>query len=269
MASYIHGYGPHEHKRLSLLNDIMNGRCMEKIRVAPGSWVLDVGSGLGQLTTLLATAAGPSGFCLGIEKDSKQIETAVSLSADLEVRPAYRSGEASVLPLRPEEEGRFDLAHTRFLLEHVPSPAQVVAEMKKALRPGGRIWLADDDHQAMTLFPEPSGFQELWTAYMDSFIEIGCDPFIGRKLHKLLRDQGFESIRIDTVFFGDCAGSPTFQAFCTNLVEVIGTAKTVMLESGLLTSEKYDESISALRAWSDLPDAAIWYPLCMATAIRS
>lgn len=268
MASYIHGYGPHEHQRLSMLNDIMNGRCMEKIRVTPGSWVLDVGSGLGQLTHLMAAATGSSGFCLGIEKDARQLEKAVELSAHLDVKPAYRLGEATVLPLRPEETGRFDLAHTRFLLEHVTSPVQVVSEMKKALRPGGRIWLADDDHQAMTLFPEPSGFQELWTAYTDAFVEIGCDPFIGRKLHKLLLDQGFEDIRIDTVFFGDCAGSPTFQAFCTNLIEVIGTARNVMDEAGLLTSDRYDAAIHSLRTWSETPEAAIWYPLCMATAVK-
>lgn len=268
MASYIHGYSQNERQRLSLLNDIMNGRCMEKIRITPGSWVLDVGSGLGQLTTRLATAAGPQGFCLGIERDSRQLETAVGLSAELEVRPAYRLGEAAVLPLRPEEVGRFDIAHTRFLLEHVPSPPAVVAEMKKALRPGGRIWLADDDHQAMTLYPEPDGFRELWSAYMDAFIEVGCDPFIGRKLHKLLREQDFQTIRIDTVFFGDCAGSPTFSAFATNLIEVISTARQVMFDSGLLSEASYEVALKSLRTWSSLPDAAIWYPLCLATAVK-
>jgi hypothetical protein len=140
--------------------------------------------------------------------------------------------------------------------------------MKDALRPGGRISLADDDHQAMTLFPVPDGFPELWGAYTDAYVEIGCDPFIGRKLHRLLMDQGFEQVHIDTVFFGDCAGTETFSGFARNLIDVIGTARSVMMENNLISETAYDAAIGALHRWSGLRDAAIWYPLCISNGIK-
>lgn len=268
MATYIHGTDPHEQQRLSLLNAILNRRYLQKVRPEPGAKILDAGSGLGQLTQSLLDAAGPDGFCIAIEADDRQLEFARSQTSISGRLPDYRKGSATSMPLEESEYGTFDMAHARFLLEHVPDPVAVVREMKRALRAGGRIWLADDDHQSMTLYPVPDGFQELWTAYTDAFIEIGCDPFIGRKLHKLLLDQGFEHVYIDTVFFGDCAGNETFSSFSRNLIEVIGTARNVMLENNLITGQAYDAAIGALQAWSDKREAAIWYPLCIASGIK-
>ena len=269
MASYIHGTDPQEQQRLSLLNDILNRRYLQKVKPEPGSKILDVGSGLGQLTLMLLDVAGAGASCVAVEADDRQLAFARTHMPKTGPVPDYRQGSALQLPLAADERGTFDVAHTRFLLEHVQTPSAVVKEMKQALRPGGRIWLADDDHQAMTLFPVPEGFPELWTAYMDAFIEIGCDPFIGRKLHRLLMDQGFEQIHIDTVFFGDCAGTESFAGFTRNLIEVIGTARTVMTENNLITGQAYESAIGALQKWAENRDAAIWYPLCIATGIKS
>lgn len=40
----------------------------------------------------------------------------------------FRQGDARKLPLRKEEWGTFDVVHTRFMLEHVPDPMDVVEE---------------------------------------------------------------------------------------------------------------------------------------------
>jgi len=263
MTHYIHGSHPEEQQRLSLLNRLMNDRYFPRVPVKEGMRVFDAGAGLGQFSAMLAAAAGPSGYCLGLERDDQQLSAARALSTPtLE----FRKGDVFSIPFLPGEEGSFDLVHARFLLEHLPDPSRALQQMKRALRPGGTICIADDDHQAMVLYPEPDGFQSLWQAYMDAFVEIGNDPWIGRKLPKLLFDQGFTDLRTDTAFFGDVAGSPSFEGFVTNLIEVIGTARSVMEENELITAAEYDAAVASIRKWAALPYAAIWYPLCICTA---
>lgn len=266
MSHYIHGSDPSEQSRLSRLNDLINSRCFPKLKLEKGFRVLDVGSGLGQFTHRMSAAVGSSGFCLGIERDINQLTVAKKNHSAPNLE--FRQGDALKLPLSNNEMGSFDFAHTRFLLEHLPNPAQAVSEMIKALKPGGRIFLEDDDHNTVTLFPEPAGFPTLWAAYMDSYVEAGNDPFIGRKLTKLLHDQGIRNIRNDVIFFGDCAGTETFGLFVTNLVEVISTSYEVMISSNLISDQDYQMAIDSIKKWGELPFASLWYNISMAEGIK-
>jgi ubiquinone/menaquinone biosynthesis C-methylase UbiE len=76
MSHYIHGSDPAEQSRLSRLNDLVNARCFPKLKLEHGFRILDVGSGLGQLTYRMSEAVGPNGFCLGIERDTKHLSVA-------------------------------------------------------------------------------------------------------------------------------------------------------------------------------------------------
>ena len=140
--------------------------------------------------------------------------------------------------------------------------------MVKALKSGGRIVLEDDDHESMILYPEPSGFKELWSAYMQSYIEVGNDPFIGRKLPKLLLDQGIKNISNDIVFFGDCAGTETFDLFTSNLMEVISTSYSVMISAKLISDSDYKSAMANIRTWGALPHASLWYNINVAIGIK-
>jgi len=264
-STYIHGINPAERERLTILNDLLNHRCLEKIQVNVNDRILDVGSGLGLMTFAFSKSSGPNGYCLGIERSESQLQNSSIPKSD---GLSFRQGDALNLPLHSNEVGSFDLVHARFILEHLPTPSKAIQEMYRALRPGGRIVLADDDHQAMILFPEPDGFQQLWTAYMDSFLEIGNDPFIGRKLPQLLKTNGFIEVRNDFVFFGDVFGSPTFPIFSRNLIEVIATAKDVMFSENLITPSDFEAAIAGLKCWSENEQATAWYPLCIAFGIK-
>ena len=266
MSHYIHGSDPAEQSRLSRLNDLINARCFPKLKLEDRFRILDVGSGLGQLTCRMSEAVGPDGFCLGIERDANQLSVARKNHAAPNLE--FRQGDALDLPLTSRELESFDFAHARFLLEHLSDPAKAVSEMVKSLKPGGRIFLADDDHQSLTLFPEPIGFHALWLAYMASYVEVGNDPFVGRKLTKFLVDQGVGNVRNDVVFFGDCAGTETFPLFVDNLIGVISTSHDVMITSRLISDREYQSGIKGIRDWSSLPHAAIWYTICVADGIR-
>lgn len=268
--AYIHGAQPEEQQRLSLLNTLLNDACLREMALAGGEHVLDVGSGLAQFSRAMARAVGPGGLVLGIERDAAQRAEAQRLAAEAgeDHLVTLRAGEANALPLHDEEWGAFDVAHTRFLLEHLREPLRVVQQMVRAVRPGGRIVLCDDDHALLRLWPEPPGFLDLWRAYYRTYDRIGNDPLIGRRLVALLHKAGAQPVRNTAIFFGSCTGDPNFAAFVENLAGVIEGARDTMVTHGLFDATYFEDVMDGFRTWSHRPDAALWYTICWAEGKR-
>lgn len=268
---YIHGSSAEEQQRLSRLNRLLNQRCVEAIEFTGVERVLDVGSGLGQLTRAMATALDGRAAVIGVERDEKQLETAIRLAADAGQSDlvTFRLGDALALPLDEGEVASFDLAHARFVLEHVPQHAEAIAQMVQAVRPGGRVVVADDDHDTMRLWPEPAGFEPLWHAYVASFSRAGNDPYVGRKLVTLLHDAGLRSIRSNQLFFGGCAGNDTFHAVVDNLLSAFVGARDELLAGGQLDKDAFEFGIRNLRDWKSDPSAAVWFTICWAEGTRA
>jgi SAM-dependent methyltransferase len=267
---YIHGSAPVEQDRLSRLNELLNLASLRELDLKGGERILDVGSGIGQLTRAMARRAGQGARVVGIERDTNQIAEARSQArADMEEDLIeFREGDALALPPRDEEWGSFDLAHTRFLLEHVSDALGVVRGMVRAVRPGGRIVLADDDHDVLRLWPEPPGFIALWQAYIRSYDRLGNDPYVGRRLVALLHAAGAVPIRNHWIFFGSCAGMPTFPDIVENLQKILVGARALILSTAHVEEDAFDQAIGALETWSTYPDAAFWFAMCWAEGAR-
>ena len=270
-STYIHGSSPEEQKRLALLNDLLNQECLRVLNPGTGDRVLDVGCGLGQFSRVVANATGEDGYVLAIERDRQQFTQARKLARDDEEQDLveFREGDALELPLKDHEWGTFDVAHCRFLLEHLQDPVSAISQMVKTVRPGGRVFLADDDHDYFHPWPEPAGFDALWQAYVSSYERLGNDPYIGRRLVLLLRQVGLQSIRNSCVFFGGCAGNEEFEAVADNLIGVMVGAKESILSGGFLDEESYSIGINGLSKWKDSPESALWYSVCCAEGIVS
>ncbi|HYQ89946.1 MAG TPA: methyltransferase domain-containing protein [Candidatus Binatia bacterium] len=237
----------------------------------PGERVLDLGSGLGQLTRSMAIASGSKGRTVGIDASPEQVDEAKRLAkaAKEEGWVEFRVGDAVHPPLREEEWGTFDVAHVRFLLEHVPDPVAVVRTMLRAVRPGGRIILEDEDHDILRLWPELPRVEALWRAYIQTYVRLGNDPHVGKKLVELLHQAGAEPARNNWIFFGGCSGTPHFPGLVENMSRVLDGARAEILATELLDGRALDGAVEALRAWSKRPDAGIWYGMGIAEGVRS
>src|SRR2546425_6601074 len=158
-SRYLHGTEPLEQRRLSRLNDLISGASRRELGLRGGGRILEGGGGRGQFARAMARAAGPAGRVLGIERSREQIAGAAraARAAGEAGLAEWRQGDALELPLRRREWGSFDVAHARFLLEHVPEPRRVVEGMARAVRPGGRIVLEGDDHDALPLCARAPG----------------------------------------------------------------------------------------------------------------
>ena len=267
-SEYIHGTDTEEQTRLSRLNELLNVGSLRELGLHGGERILDVGSGLGQLSRAMARIPGVR--VVGIERSGDQIaeaERQAALANESRL-VEFRQGDALDFPMRDDEWGTFDVAHARFLLEHLRAPLPVIEAMVRAVRPGGRIVLEDDDHDLMRLWPEPSGFAELWQAYQRSYEHLGNDPTIGRRLVELLRDAGAQPVRNTFIFFGSCAGQQHFPLYVDNLIGVISSARTTVVGAELLDAARFDAAIAAIREWSRGATAACWYAASWAEAQR-
>ncbi|HXV78209.1 MAG TPA: methyltransferase domain-containing protein [Candidatus Polarisedimenticolaceae bacterium] len=263
---YIHGFAPAEQRRLTLMQGILNDEELRHLDLDGVRRILDVGSGLGQMTRALARAAGPAATVVGVERDERQLEEAVRQAegADEASRVEFRQGRAERLPLTPGERGSFDLAHCRFLLEHVTDPLAVVREMVGAVRAGGRIVLIDDDHELLRLWPVADYVEQVWRIYWESYRDRGHDPLIGRRLAGLLREAGARPTRVTSVFYGAVRGMRLFDPVVDNLASVLGGAAERLDEEGVLARPAMEQALAELDEWRHQASATLWYSLPLA-----
>lgn len=158
------------------MNDLINQRCLETLGLTGEQLVLDVGCGTGPFMMLMAQSLPAEVRIVAVERDPAQLDAA--RDSQQRNRPAgrfgYRQGNAPDIPLTEHERGRVDLADARFLLERAPDPAVVVAAMVEALMAGGRVVLADDDHEIMRFGPEPEGAAAAWRADYQRYRSLGA-----------------------------------------------------------------------------------------------
>ena len=103
--------------------------------IAAGDRVLDVACGTGVLAREVARRAGPRGMVAGIDPNGGMLAVARELSAAID----YRSGAAEALPFA---DASFDAVVSQFGLMFFRDRAGAVGEMRRVLRPAGRLAVA-------------------------------------------------------------------------------------------------------------------------------
>jgi ubiquinone/menaquinone biosynthesis C-methylase UbiE len=258
-TTYIHGTEPAEQERLAALNRITNGAFLSFLDVEAGTRVLEVGSGLG----LLAAEAASANDCVkvvGLERSGEQIAAAVRVP-----HVGYIRGDAHELPFR---EGAFHLVYARYLLEHVVAPEQVLREMRRVTRPGGRVGVCENDISLMRVDPPCPHFEEVWTLFQRLQEQLGGDGLIGRRLFRLFRSAGFTDIELSLQPEVHWQGSVAFGPWMTNLRGNLESARRGLEQSAACGRSKLDAAIAELDELARRPDASAYFMWNRAIARR-
>jgi SAM-dependent methyltransferase len=110
---------------------------LERAALAEGEAVLDVGCGCGGTSLEIARRVGPRGRVLGLDLSRPMLARArerAAAAAAAQLRFAEADAQTTEL-----ERGAFDVLFSRFGVMFFADPSAAFANLKRALRPGGRV----------------------------------------------------------------------------------------------------------------------------------
>jgi SAM-dependent methyltransferase len=111
---------------------------IDRARAATGERVVDVGCGCGAIAIALGQQVGPTGHVLGVDISAPMLARARQLlPPGLPVE--FALADATVYPFVPAS---FDLMVSRFGVMFFAEPARSFANLRRALRPSGRLAFA-------------------------------------------------------------------------------------------------------------------------------
>jgi ubiquinone/menaquinone biosynthesis C-methylase UbiE len=203
----------------------LRGEIVERMQLAPGSKVLDVGCGIGGATAALADVVGPSGLAAGVDISSALIEVASRRAVNRQGLE-YRVGDASAIPY---PDAFFDAARSERVFLYLPDRARVIREMMRVVKPTGRLYIVDTDIDATAIYST----KQVLTRKMTSLVAAGMpNPNSARELPALARRAGLRDIKVET--FG---GSTPYEF----LKLAVSGALLKAAEQGLVSRAEVDE----------------------------
>jgi ubiquinone/menaquinone biosynthesis C-methylase UbiE len=215
---------------------------LDRVGVASGWTVADIGCGPLGILHLLSERVGARGRVVGLEREGRFAARAraEALARGL-TNVEIIEGDARAIAL---PKAAFDLVHERLVLVNVAARERMLTEMMALLRPGGRLILEEVDNVSWICHPaHPS-----WGAVLDAFHEVfqsnGGDPFIGRRLAELLRVTGAHDIEVAT----DVEIVRPGEYRRMHLVSLLDSVRAAVLAKGLLDRDELDRHRDALVA---------------------
>jgi SAM-dependent methyltransferase len=111
---------------------------IDRAKPQAGERIIDVGCGSGATSIAFARKVAPSGQVFGVDVSGPMLERARQ-SAPKDLPVEFTLADATIYPFVPAS---FDLLASRFGVMFFADPAKSFANMRKALRPSGRLTFA-------------------------------------------------------------------------------------------------------------------------------
>ncbi|MEU7133427.1 class I SAM-dependent methyltransferase [Streptomyces sp. NPDC046261] len=188
------------HDRWNAVNAGFNEPLLAAAAIGAEDRVLDIGCGAGQ-TSRLAARRAARGRVLGLDLSGPELRLAREL-ADREglAHLAFEQGDAQAHPL---PHGGFDVAISRFGIMFFADPVAAFGNIRRALRPGGRL--------AFVTMAEPG--RNEWVRAVGALREHLPMPYFGAdgsapgmfsfadpaRIHDVLGGAGFRAVTVTSV----------------------------------------------------------------------
>jgi ubiquinone/menaquinone biosynthesis C-methylase UbiE len=166
-------------------------RLLSALDLRPGHRVLDVGCGPGTDLPALAEAVGATGSVIGIDHDPAMVDQALSRTAGYPC-VSISVGDAQRLDL---DDASVDRARADRVLQHLVDPAAALVQLRRVLRPGGLVALAEPDWATLVIDDFDTATSRAYTDYVTTAVVRNAT--IGRQLARLLDGAGFDVASVD------------------------------------------------------------------------
>jgi len=197
-------------------------RAIARLAPAPGERLLDLGCGCGATTLALARRVAPGGHVVGLDLSEPMLARARERAAEAGLANlSFRVADVQTAPL---DAGAFDAAFSRFGVMFFADPAAAFANVRGALRPGGRLTFAcwrPVKENPWVLVPMAAAAPLL--SLPPPAPEGAPGPFAfgdAGRVRRILEQAGFADIAIDGVELPMTPGGGDLDAAADTLLQV-------------------------------------------------
>jgi arsenite methyltransferase len=201
-------------ERLYQVDDAVTRRELARTALAAsrGERVLDVGCGPGFFCAELLEEVGERGWVTGLDASPHMLALAKRRCAERE-NIAFQEADATSLPV---DDASFDAALCVQVLEYVSDYSKALAELHRAVRPGGRVLVWDTDWATVSWHSSNDGRMQRLLAAWDEHL---AHPSLPRTLAPAMRSAGFERVHASAHTFAATEWDPG--TFGVSLIDLI------------------------------------------------
>jgi ubiquinone/menaquinone biosynthesis C-methylase UbiE len=255
MERYVIRGGRAGYERLQLLARVhwpATRALCARAGVGTGMRGIDLGCGGGEVTFELAQLVGPDGAVIGVDMD----EVKLALAREAAAERGIANVEFRVQNVNDwDEPTTYDLVYSRFLLQHLSHPAELLRRMWAGVRPGGVLIVEDADFDGWCCHPPSEGFAFFPRTYSQVIARSGGDHTAGRKLYRYCLDAGISEPHVDLVNPVYIAGEGKTLPVST----LEATAASIVAE-GVASPDEVQAAIENLAAFTADPDSLVAGP---------
>ena len=262
----MHGYHRRENDRLQDQAGTLVDLLHSDIAFPSGSTVLEVGCGVGAQTVTLAQRSRSARF------------TSIDISASSLAEARRRTDAAGVANVEfkqadifalPFKAGSFDHVFVCFVLEHLSRPLEALAILKNMLRPGGTITVIEGDHGSAYFHPQSHAAEAAIKTLVELQRRAGGDALLGRRLHPLLIEAGFDAVRVSPrMVYVDSSRPDLVDGFTRRtFTAMVEGVRDRAISACLISAEIFDAGVRDLYRTAE-PDGVFCYTFFKGVAAR-
>jgi SAM-dependent methyltransferase len=264
---YLHGFSEKEQARLRAQAAFAEQTVYAGLSLGEGKNILEVGSGVGAQTEILLRRF-PKIHVTCVDLNPKQLAAAkINLENLSWAKDRWELHQMSADDLKLENQ-KFDGAFICWLLEHVPSPANVLSEVRRVLRPGAKVVITEVMNSSFFFDPYSPNVWKYWMAFNDYQHDQAGDPFVGAKLGNLLSSGGFKDVRteVKTWHFDNRVPGQRKEAI-EYWTELLLSGSEALVKAKYVDQEVVDAAEKELKNVARDPNAVFFYSFIQASAI--
>lgn len=263
---YVHGYSSSEADRLLDQSRTLAELLHHDTAYPPGAEVLEAGCGVGAQTVILA-AKSPQARITALDVNRASLAQArARVSAAGCANVTFQPGDLFALPF---PEHRFDHVFVCFVLEHLRDPLGALAGLRRVLKPGGTLTVVEGDHGSSLFHPASAAAWRTIQCLIDLQAAMGGDSLVGRRLYPLLREAGFDSVRVSPRFvYADASRPDWVEGFTRRTyIAMVEGVREQAVAKGMIDPGAWEQGMAELRRAAE-PDGVFCYTFFKAVGTK-